>query len=109
MNNFINQLNEKVLKYPEASIIFSVSEDTSFHEHNSLYIPDCDTYIYVEDMAEYGDKLLCEEDLEDELCYDLGGIGDYSDFSDEEFDKMIEEKIKNEYEFMKYIIVKVGQ
>ena len=105
---FTERLNKKVSEYPEAEIIFSVSEDTSFHEHSSLYIPDCDTYMYVEDMVRYGDKLLCEEDLTDELLYDLC-IDDCSDLSDDKLLEMVEEKIKNEYKFTKYIIIRVGQ
>lgn len=63
--------------------------------------------VSVHDLTLYGDMWLDEDDYLDKLSDDLCDEPEYQNLSDEEYEKMIDEKVKNT-EFVKAIVVNVG-
>ncbi len=61
----------------------------------------------IETLTLYGDQWLDEDDYRDKLSDDLCDEPEYKDLSDEEYEKMIDEKVK-ETEFVKAIVIWVG-
>lgn len=61
----------------------------------------------IEELTLYGEMWRDKDDYIDALRDDLASEEEYIDLSDEEFDRMIEEKVK-ETEFCKAIVVYVG-
>ena len=102
----IQKLTEVQQLHPKATVKFLVSEDTSFHDFNALYIDECDCSVRVEELTEYKDKLLdlddLKDNLEDDILYD-----DIIDLTDGEYESLLEDRAF-EYVFKEYIIVKLG-
>jgi hypothetical protein len=61
----------------------------------------------VQELTLYGDVWLDEDDYREELADDLCDEEEYKDLSDEEWDKMIDQKVE-ETEFCRAIVVYVG-
>lgn len=61
----------------------------------------------IKELTLYKNYWLDKDDYEDELSDDLCGKEEYKDMSDEEYNKMIQQKIA-ETEFVKAIVVYVG-
>ena len=106
MSNIINKINELKLQYPNATIKFNVSEDTCFHEFNSLYIDECDCSVRYEELTDYENKLLDLDGLQDEVGDEVLNE-DHEDLSDAEYDLLFEDRC-DRYIFTGYIIVRIG-
>lgn len=61
----------------------------------------------IETLTLYDDMWLNEEDYRDKLSDDLCDEEEYKDLSDEEYEKMLDQKIA-ETEFVKAIVIWVG-
>ena len=103
----IQELHELSIKHPNAIVKFEVSEDTNFHEFNSLYIDECDCSVRVEELTEYDNKLLDLDDLMDNLGYDILDEDGVNDLSDAEYVLLLEYRAMK-YCFKEYIIVRIG-
>lgn len=104
---WINDLNEFRKQFPKAKVLFSVN-DGIFGDYDSIYTSDAT--VYTNEFAEYNDKLLEEDDLREEISYDIvSGNPDAREWSDENFELEIDDVIKtHEIEFKTYIIVNIG-
>lgn len=104
---WIDDLNEFRKQFPDAKVLFSVNEGT-FDEYDSVYT--MDAHVYTNEFADYNEKLLEEDDLREEISYDIvSGNPDAREWSDENFELEIDDVIKKEeIEFKTYIIVHVG-
>ena len=98
------ELRELIIRNPELPLLVFCGEESwngeyaySQAEYNS---------VRVEEVTLYNEYWLEKDDYKEQLAYDLADeVNDY--LSDEEYDKMIDEKVNNT-EFIKAIVVYVG-
>ena len=110
-NNFDCSLNDTsklrnlIIENPELPLLFFCSENSWSGEwaYTQGEASDGD----IECLTLYNDMWLNKDDCEEELRDDLIDSGEYDDLSDEEFDKVVKQKIE-EIEFIKAIVVYIG-
>lgn len=113
MNKLRNQCSLKdttilknlILENPELPLIIFIGEEAWGGEHP--YEQADTTRGAVEELTLYGDMWLDKEDYEERLADDLGYEEEYKNMSDEEYNKMIDEKVA-ETGFVKAIVLWVG-
>lgn len=98
-------LRNLILENPELPLIVFVGEDawTGDWSYNQVDASNG----RVEELTLYGDRWMDRDDYEEELSNDLCDEEEYKNLSDEEWDKMIEQKVA-ETEFVKAIVFYVG-
>lgn len=98
-------LRNLILENPELPLIVFVGEDawTGDYSYNQAYASNG----RAEELTLYGDRWMDRDDYEEELSNDLCDEEEYKNLSDEEWDKMIEQKVA-ETEFVKAIVLYVG-
>lgn len=98
-------LRNLILENPELPLIVFVGEDAWTGDWN--YNQADASNGRVEELTLYGDRWMDRDDYEEELSNDLCDEEEYKNLSDEEWDKMIEQKVA-ETEFVKAIVLYVG-
>lgn len=98
-------LKQLILENPELPLLVFVGEDAWQGEYPYNQV-DCSRGIIAE-LTLYADMWLDKDDYEEKLANDLADEEEYKDLSDEEWDKMIEQKVK-ETEFVKAIVIWAG-
>ena len=98
-------LRNLILENPELPLLAFVGEDAWQGEYPYNQV-DCSRG-RIEEMTLYGDMWLDKDDYEEKLSNDLADEDEYKDLSDEEWDKMIKQKVE-ETEFVKAIVIFLG-
>jgi hypothetical protein len=98
-------LRELILENPDLPLIIFAGEDAWQGEY-CYNLVDARTY-GVQELTLYADMWLDKDEYEEELSDALCDEEEYKDLSDEEWDKMIAQKVA-ETEFIKAIVVYVG-
>lgn len=98
------KLKELIVHNPELPLIIFCGEDCwqGDYNYNMAYAREPS----IEVLTLYGDMWLPEEDVEDELSDDLSSEPEYESLSDEEYSKMIKQKVA-EMEACKAIVIYV--
>ncbi len=98
-------LRNLILENPELPLLIFCNEEANSgqHHYELAYASKGD----IEELTLYNDYWLDEDDYRDALSSDLCDEEEYRNLSDEEYDKMIDQKVA-ETEFVKAIVVWVG-
>ena len=102
--NDITELRKLIIENPELPLLVFCGEEAwcSDYAYSQADVRSCS----VQSLTLYADDTWVDEDeYEEILRYNL--CDDYADLSDEEYDKMIEQKIA-ETEFVKAIVIYAG-
>lgn len=98
-------LRNLILENPELPLLVFAGED-AWQDIGYGY-NQADARCYIETLTLYGEMWLDKDDYEEKLADDLADEEEYKDLSDEEWDKMIQQKVE-ETEFVKAIVIWVG-
>ena len=103
--NDTSELKKLIIENPELPLLIFCGEDAWGQDfpYTQADVNSCS----VQSLTLYDDMWLDEEDYTDRLRDNLCDEEEYIDLSDEEYDKMIEEKVA-ETEFVKAIVIYVG-
>lgn len=102
--NDLTELKQLIIENPDLPLLIFCGEEAWTGEWG--YEMACvNGQPYIEELALYGDYWVDRDDYEERLGEDLWD--DYQDLSDEEYDKMIKQKV-SEIEFVKAIVIHVG-
>lgn len=98
------KLKQMILENPDLPLIAFAGEDAwqDMGGYNQA-----DVRCYIETLTLYGDMWCDEDDYRERLTDNLADEEEYKNLSDEEFEKMIDEKVA-ETEFVKVIAIWVG-
>ena len=104
MNN-----REKLMKlmqeHPELELKFMVSGN-EYEEGWYTVINEKDMGVCLKEIGEYNDDLVGDYDeIFERVQNDLADNAEYKDLSDEEYDKVCEDFIKENVEFKEYIVI----
>ena len=104
MNYFNNNLLELIKHNPDLPIIVcSYNGDANYDYDSTVYF---DLSAYVEELTLYDDEVWLDyDDVEDRIRDIFADEDKYINLSDEEFDKVVEDYIKENYIFKKYICI----
>lgn len=98
-------LRNLILENPELPVILFVGEEAYQGEYGYNQA-DCSKG-RIEELTIYDDLWLDKDEYEEKLSNDLADDEDYKNLSDEEWDKMVKQKVE-ETEFVKAIVLWVG-
>ena len=98
-------LRNLILENPELPVIIFCGEESWDGEYS--YSQASASKGEIATLTLYGDYWLAEDDYREKLSDDLCDEEEYKDLSDEEWNKMIDEKVKNT-EFIKAIVIWIG-
>lgn len=98
-------LRKLIIENPELPILMFCGEEAWNGEH--AYTQATSSKGNIERLTLYGELWLTEDDYKDRLECDLCDDEEYREMTDEEWHKMIEEKVKNT-EFIKAIVIWIG-
>lgn len=104
MNDTTN-LRNLILENPDLPLLIFCGEE-SWHDEYPYEQADASGG-EIKELALYNDLWLDKDDYEDKLSDDLCDKEEYRDLSDEEYNRMIRQKIA-ETEFVKAIVIYVG-
>ena len=98
-------LRELILENPGLPLLIFAGEDAwqGEYQYNQTYA----SKGRVEELTLYNDMWMDEEDYSEALANNLSDEDEYKDMSDEEYYKMIDEKVANT-EFCEAIVIYVG-
>ena len=102
--NDTTELRKLILENPELPLLIFCGEEAWSGEWG-YELAFANGKPYIEELTLYGDYWVDKDDYEERLRDDL--CDDYADLSDEEYDKMIEQRVE-ETEFVKAIVIHVG-
>lgn len=103
--NDTTELRKLILENPDLPLLIFCGED-SWHDEYPYEQADASGG-EIKELTLYNDWWLDKDDYEDKLSDDLCDKEEYKDLSDEEYNKMIKQKIA-ETEFVKAIVIYVG-
>ena len=103
--NDTTKLRNLILENPELPLLIFCGED-SWHDEYPYEQADASSG-ETKELTLYKDYWLDKDDYEDTLSDDLCYEEEYKDMSDDEYNKMIQQKVA-ETEFVKAIVVYVG-
>ena len=103
--NDTSNLRQLILENPDLPLLVFCGEDS--WNDNYFYEMAIASKGSVETLTLYNDCWMDEGDYEDRLRDDLCDWEEYANLSDEEYDKMIEQRVA-ETEFAKAIVIYVG-
>lgn len=98
-------LRNLILENPDLPLLIFCGED-SWNGEWGYTQADCSKG-EIEELTLYNDQWMRKDDFEEALAENLCGEEEYKDMSDEEFDKVIEKRVKEE-QFVKAIVIWVG-
>lgn len=103
--NDTSELRKLILENPDLPLIIFCGEDAYRGDwtYEQAYVNSC----RIDSLTLYRDMWLDEDDYWDKLSDDMCDEPEYQNLSDEEYEKMIDEKVKNT-DFVKAIVVNVG-
>ena len=103
--NDTSELRELILSNPDLPLLVFAGEDAwhDFYPYEMAPV----VSISVDELTLYDDWWLDRDDYIDELSNDLASKEEYRDMTDDEFDKIVDEKVENA-EFVKAIVIYVG-
>ena len=99
------ELRQLIIDNPDLPLVIFAGED-SWHD-NWCYEMNYAHGIGIEDLTNYKDLYVTKEDFEDMLTDDLSYDEEYKNFSEDEFNKVIDDMI-SKAEFTKCIVIYVG-
>ena len=104
-------LRNLILENPDLPLIVFCGEE-AYQDNGYAYSMANYSRVEIENLSLYNTEVFLDEDdyreqLEDDLANDLYDVREYDDLSDEEWDKMIDQKMA-EVEFVKAIVLWVG-
>ena len=99
------ELRKLIIENPDLPLIVFAGEEAWSGDY--CYSQSLDVRARIDTLGLYGDIWMEEDDYRDKLVDDLCDEEEYRDLSDEEYYKMIDQKIA-ETEFVKAIVVYVG-
>lgn len=103
--NDTTELRKLIIENPDLPLIVFCSDECNDGDYCYEYADVYNTSIT--ELTIYDDHWLSKDDYEDKLSDDLCDKEEYKDLSDEEYNKMIKQKIA-ETEFVKAIVIYVG-
>lgn len=98
-------LRNLILENPDLPVIFFCGEDSWDGEYK--YTQGYASSGEVKSLTLYDDFWIDEDEYHDRLSDDLSDEEEYKNLSDEDYEKMIDEKVKNT-EFVSAIVIYVG-
>lgn len=98
-------LRNLILENPELPVLIFCGEEAWNGEYG--YTQAETSQGEIEELTLYGEQWMNEDEYREELADDLCNEEKYKDLSDEEFDRMIDEKVA-ETEFVKAIVIWIG-
>lgn len=101
-----SELKKLIIENPELPLLVFCGEDAvcQDYSYSMAYVNHC----LIQSLALYNNEIwMDKEDYTDRLRDDLCDKEEYENLSDEEYDKMIEQKVA-ETEFVKAIVIFVG-
>lgn len=102
--NDTSNLRKLILENPDLPLLIFAGEDAWQGDYSYNQV---DAREYIQDLTLYGDKWVDEDEYREELSDDLCDEEEYKNLSDEEWDKMIDQKVE-ETEFCRAIVIYVG-
>ena len=104
MNYFNNNLLELIKHNPDLTVIVcSYNSDANYDYDSTVYF---DLSAYIEELTLYNDEVWLDyDDVEDRIRDIFADDDKYINLSDPEFDKAVEDYIKENYTFKKYICI----
>lgn len=99
-----NKLLELIKNNPDLPVIVcSYNGDANYDYDSTIYF---DLSVYIEELTFYNEEVWLDyDDVEDRVRDNLACDDKYVDLSDDEFDKAVEDYIKENYTFKKYICI----
>ena len=98
------ELKQLILENPDLPLIAFAGEEAWQGEYG---YNQADVRCGLESLTLYADLWLDEDEYKEKLNNDLADEEEYKDLSDEDYEKIIDEKVK-ETEFIKAIVIWVG-
>ena len=99
------ELRKLIIENPNLPLLIFCGEEAN--SGNYPYESNKDVGCGIEDLTLYKDWWIPKDEYEEQLRDDLCDKEEYKDMTDEEYDKMIDQKV-NETEFVKAIVIYVG-
>lgn len=103
--NDTTELRKLIIENPDLPLLIFCGED-SWHDEYPYEQADVKR-VGIEELTLYNDYWLDKDDYEEKLADNLSDEEEYKDLSEEEYDRMIKEKIAGT-EFVKAIVIYVG-
>lgn len=100
------ELRKLIIKNPDLPLLIFCGED-AYSDDGYRYTMTYSSNGSIEELTLYKDIWMDKEDYAEKLGDDLAFEEEYKDMTDEEYDKMIDQKV-NETEFVKAIVIYVG-
>lgn len=99
------ELKKLILENPELPLVIFCGENsyTGYHSYEQAIV----NGVHIDDLIEYGESIIGKDDYENALYDSLQDFEMYQALSDEEYNKMIREKVANA-KFTKAIVIFVG-
>lgn len=101
--NDTEKLKKLIVENPEFPLMVFCGEDCwhdVWHYEQAMV-----NHVDIEELTLYNDMWLTKDDYREKLSYDLSD--DYEDLTDEEYEKLIDEKVAST-EFVETIVIYVG-
>ena len=103
--NDTTELRNLILENPDLPLLVFCGEE-SWHDEWSYESAEVKS-VNIQDLTLYDNIWMDEDDYKEKLSDDLCDEEEYKGLSDEDYDKMLDEKVK-EAEFVKAIVIYVG-
>lgn len=100
------ELRKLIIENPDLPLLFFVGDDAHIddgYQYSMAYASD----VEIQELTLYSDVWMDKDDYVEKIRYDLAFEEEYKDMTDEEYDKIIDQKVK-ETEFVKAIVIYVG-
>ena len=103
--NDTTELRNLILENPDLPLLVFCGEE-SWHDEWSYESAEVNS-VSIQNLTLYDDIWMDEYDYKEKLSDDLCNEEEYKDLSDEEYDRMLDKKVK-ETKFVKAIVIYVG-
>lgn len=100
------ELRKLIIENPDLPLLFFVGDDAYIddgYQYSMAYASDAE----IQELTLYSGVWMDKDDYAEKLGDDLAFEEEYKDMTDEEYDKMVDQKV-NETEFVKAIVIYVG-
>ena len=103
--NDTTELRNLIIENPDLPLVVFCGEE-SWHDEWCYEQAEVNS-VSIQDLTLYDDIWMDEDDYKEKLSDDLCDAEEYKDLSDEEYDRMLDKKVK-ETKFVKAIVIYVG-
>lgn len=103
--NDTTELRNLIIENPDLPLLIFCGEE-SWHDEWAYESAEVNS-VSIQNLTLYDDIWMDEDDYKEKLSDDLCDEEEYKGLSDEDYDKMLDEKVK-ETEFVKAIVIYVG-